>query len=734
MLDLQRFRKGKDIDMIDSFKKYCNTNKINYLSFNSKIEEINKLKKKINKLIYSNEISDFKKNINDCLLYINLLTQINQSIKIGGEKKMWELKFRWTNASTGSSDTSPNLNFEICSVKYNIGICFAFLGYKYLYSKKEEELKISKQYFEKAAYIFDEIKTNSQLISNLGVVDFSQEYLSICINFCLGMAQYYIYLCSVIRNVKDAGKSRFIVGAHLFLESAFNFNFQKLDKTFIKCLSIYFHALGLYLIAMDNYVISEQKKKGLGLVMGYQTYASERLEQISNDDLKKIKDFFNITLIEELKKKVNGFINNNLKKVNELYKEVIVDSKNLPKLQFNQFAKKLKYEESPVLEVDIEKNKMKIDDSMQQISISNIPKNLKGLIEEYKDQLGNELKKIFNKYETSETILKFLSDRNLPYILEPYTDYNPSATPDGEIHADNKILNVIQYIKDKGGKNYLDSRINELDECFNTINDTVNKFELDILKIIEEDKKYKILYGDQWIVQSPEEYQITIKKYKNHLIYSKTIDDNLKKEIASKEKYYEVFKLSEEEILLKIPNPLQLVTNLNSSKILKTALNTLNEDEILLNKACNIILNNVAKNIPVNELNKVYNKKESMSNVIHNELKKLVSSFKTIEGYSNNIKKDMQVVQEKFNIFEKDISGIKNDGYNKAIAYFTKLYDLFIKYDNSLDERLNHYNEFKNNEIRTFKEDFDGYLFMREIIVVELKENMDYNERVKISQ
>ncbi len=123
-----------------------------------------------------------------------------------------------------------------------------------------------------------------------------------------------------------------------------------------------------------------------------------------------------------------------------------------------------------------------------------------------------------------------------------------------------------------------------------------------------------------------------------------------------------------------------------------------------------------------------------MSNVIHNELKKLVSSFKTIEGYSNNIKKDMQVVQEKFNIFEKDISGIKNDGYNKAIAYFTKLYDLFIKYDNSLDERLNHYNEFKNNEIRTFKEDFDGYLFMREIIVVELKENMDYNERVKISQ
>ena len=732
MLDLQRFRKGKDIDMIDSFKKYCTANNINYSSFDSKIEEINKLKKKVNKLIYSNEISDLNNQVNDCLLYINLLTQINQSIKFGNEKKMWELKFRWTNATTGSSDISSNLNFEICSVKYNIGICFAFVGYKYLYSKNEEELKISKQYFEKAAYIFDELKTQSQLIPNLNITDFSKDYLSICNNFCLGMAQYYIYLCSVIRKVKDAGKSRFITGAYLYLESALSFQFQKLDKTFIKCLSIYFHALGLYLIALDHYIIADQKKKGLGLVMGYQTYASERLNEISNNDLKKIRDFFNISLIEELKEKVNDFIKNNLKQVNELYKEVIVDKKDLPKLQYNQFAKQLKYEESPV--VNINKNRFKIEDSMEQISLSNVPKNLKELAEQYKDQLGNTLKKIFNNYETSETILKFLSERNLPYILEPYIDYNPAATPDGEVHADERIINIIQYIKDKGGNNYLKNRINELDENYNSINDILNKSEQSIFKIVEEDKKYKILYGDQWIVQSPEEYENKVQKYKNHLIYFKSSDDNLKQEITSKDKYFAVFNLSEEEIILKIPNPIQLVTNLNSAKILKTALNTLNEDEILLNQACNIILDNVAKNIPVNELNKVLNKQESMSNVIQNELKKLNSSFKKIEGYSNNIKKDMQIIQEKYNNFEKETSGIKNEGYNKAIAYFSKLHDLFLQYDNSLDERLNSYNEFKNNAIRTFKEDFDGYLFMREIIVVELKEKMDYNERVKLSK
>lgn len=734
MLDLQRFRKGKDIDMVEKFKSYCKVNKINFESFNSKITKINQLKQKVNKLIYSNNISDLNNQINDCLLYINLLTQINQSIKFGKENKMWELKFRWTNVTTGNSDVSSNLNFEICSVKYNIGICFALIGYKYLYSKNEDELKISKQNFEKAAYIFDELKTMNQYLSDLKVVDFTPEYLSICTNFCLGMAQYYFYLCSECRKLKNAGKSRFITGAYIYLESALSFKFTKLDKTFIKCLSIYFHALGLYFIALDNYIIAEQVKKGLGLVMGYQTYASEIISEISKDDLKKIKDFFNINLIEDLKEQINTFIKKNLKKVNDLYKEVIVDKKNLPKLQYNQFAKKSKYEESAIMQLNEQKERLKIEDSMEKLSLSKIPSNLKGLIEQYKDQLQNELKKEFNRYETSESILKFLSEKNLPYILEPYTDYNPSATPDGEIHVDERIMNVIQYIKDKGGLNYLKSRMNELDEYYNSINETINKFGQSIIKIIEEDKENKILYGDQWVVQSPDDYETRIKNYRKHLIYCKSCDEKIKSEILAKEKYFDVFNLSEEEILLKIPNPLQLVNNLNSSKILKTALNTLNEDEILLNKACNIILSNVSKNIPINELNKVYNKKESMSNIIQNELKKLNSNFNTIEGYSNNIKKDMQIVQEKFSVFEKEISGIKNDGYNKAIAYFSKIYDLFLKYDNSLDERFNSYNEFKNSEIRIFKEDFDGFLFMREMFVVELKENMDYKERVKLSK
>ena len=47
------------IDMVEKFKTYCKVNKINFESFNSKITKINQLKQKVNKLIYSNNISDF---------------------------------------------------------------------------------------------------------------------------------------------------------------------------------------------------------------------------------------------------------------------------------------------------------------------------------------------------------------------------------------------------------------------------------------------------------------------------------------------------------------------------------------------------------------------------------------------------------------------------------------------------------------------------------------------------
>jgi len=74
-----------------------------------------------------------------------------------------------------------------------MAVCFSLLGFVNLNSKDENKLKISKQYFEKSAYVFDELRINSKNIANLKVIDFSQEYLTICLNVALAFSQYYIY-------------------------------------------------------------------------------------------------------------------------------------------------------------------------------------------------------------------------------------------------------------------------------------------------------------------------------------------------------------------------------------------------------------------------------------------------------------------------------------------------------------------------------------------------------------
>ena len=164
MINLKRFKKGKDLDIINSFQNFCQYNNLNYESFSSDIEELHNYKKLVNKQNQSYDTTELNKNITYNLTYIEILSKINDSIKIGNENGKWNIEFVWTNITTGNVDSYSDYYYEICSVKYNIGINFCLLGFIYLNSKDENELKFSKQSFEKAAFVFDEIKNLSSNI------------------------------------------------------------------------------------------------------------------------------------------------------------------------------------------------------------------------------------------------------------------------------------------------------------------------------------------------------------------------------------------------------------------------------------------------------------------------------------------------------------------------------------------------------------------------------------------
>ena len=722
MFNLKRFKKGKDLDIINSFQNFCQNNNLNYESFSSDIEELHNYKKLVNKPNQSLDATELNKNITYNLSYIEILSKINDSIKIGNEKGKWDIKFIWTNTLTGSADSYSDYYFEICSVKFNIGITFCLLGFLYINSKDENSLKFSKQSFEKAAFVFDEIKKLSSNIQNNNVLDFSNDYLNICINFSLGLAQYYIFLFAVKKQLKEKSLSKYIAGGYEYLSTALSINFEKGDKTFLFCLEHYFHCLAIHYHVISNLPLVIKNKKGMGLIYGYEAYAYELIKEI-NDKMNKIKDDFDINLFTNLKSQITEFLQENYNKINEIYKEKVVDKNSLPKLEYSQLSKLINYIESPNLR-ETNMNDKKVNyNQMTNMTLNQIPNDLLEIVSIYKNKFENLLKEKFEKYENSDKIVQFLSKKDLPYILEPFIEYNPAATPTGEIGPDPRIVEVIRYIKGKGGIHYLKRYINQLDYNYNSIINLISKFENMIYNFIQEDKNNKNLYGKNWEIQSPLQYQIELNNLKNIIYSQRKVDEKLKNDIIQREKHYEVFDQSEEDIILKIPNPLQLTTQLDSANNLKKALKTLNDDEILINKAFNIIFENIAKKIPIEDLKKVKNNEIKIENVIDNEIQKMYKSFKILEDYSNNIRKDMKNIEVLFDIFEKESSQIKNDAYNKAIAYFTKIKSLFNETEYSIGQRLNFYNDFKNRGLRNFQESFDGYTFMRDILMREMRDN-----------
>ncbi len=722
MLNLKRFKKGKDLDIINSFQNFCQNNNLNYESFSSDIEELHNYKKLVNKPNQSLDATELNKNITYNLSYIEILSKINDSIKIGNEKGKWDIKFIWTNTLTGSADSYSDYYFEICSVKFNIGITFCLLGFLYINSKDENSLKFSKQSFEKAAFVFDEIKKLSSNIQNNNVLDFSNDYLNICINFSLGLAQYYIFLFAVKKKLKEKSLSKYIAGGYEYLSTALSINFEKGDKTFLFCLEHYFHCLAIHYHVISNLPLVIKNKKGMGLIYGYEAYAYELIKEI-NDKMNKIKDDFDINLFTNLKSQITEFLQENYNKINEIYKEKVIDKNSLPKLEYSQLSKLINYIESPNLRETSMNDKKVNYNQMTNMTLNQIPNDLLEIVSIYKNKFENLLKEKFEKYENSDKIVQFLSKKDLPYILEPFIEYNPAATPTGEIGPDPRIIEVIRYIKGKGGIHYLKRYINQLDYNYNSIINLISKFENMIYNFIQEDKNNKNLYGKKWEIQSPLQYQIELNNLKNIIYSQRKVDEKLKNDIIQREKHYEVFDQSEEDIILKIPNPLQLTTQLDSANNLKKALKTLNDDEILINKAFNIIFENIAKKIPIEDLKKVKNNEIKIENVIENEIQKMYKSFKVIEDYSNNIRKDMKNIEVLFDIFEKQSSQIKNDAYNKAISYFTKIKSLFIETENLIGQRLNFYNDYKNRGLRNFQESFDGYTFMREILMREMRDN-----------
>lgn len=118
-----------------------------------------------------------------------------------------------------------------------------------------------------------------------------------------------------------------------------------------------------------------------------------------------------------------------------------------------------------------------------------VPKQVKNMVDKYKDDMSVYISTSLDKYENENSIVKFLYDLNLPYSLEA----NMSS---GDIPE--SIWNKINAIQIKGGTSFILSQMENLEKKNQQIADRLR----DILKSItveeEHDNECRKTHGDKW--------------------------------------------------------------------------------------------------------------------------------------------------------------------------------------------------------------------------------------------
>jgi putative cell wall-binding protein len=118
-----------------------------------------------------------------------------------------------------------------------------------------------------------------------------------------------------------------------------------------------------------------------------------------------------------------------------------------------------------------------------------VPREVKGMIENYKKQMMEFISENLNKYENEATILTFLEELNLPYSLETVLSQNEISE---------SLWKKISEVQQKGGSLFLTSNITNLEKKAEEIFKRIAEMQLILKNEEDEDTKYRNMYGERW--------------------------------------------------------------------------------------------------------------------------------------------------------------------------------------------------------------------------------------------
>ena len=710
---INKLKTCKAIDLDSKFKEYVIKN-YDDASLTDKIKtyfsEINQCRSVMSQMgEVQDSIDQLKQNISIILSYINMLSAIKQKMTFGKESYSCKIEFTWTDTIKGSKYSSYNIFFEIYNSMFNLATCYYNLATQ-LGKNATEKIghKEACKYYRQAMYLYDVIKeeANLKIIEKELPLDLFPPHLDYCKILCEVQGQLEIYYIATETSKKDFTLrakllnvvSELYANAKVLSEGPQTKKGTKDElEYFLINRSEYYKALMYKELREESRKKFDDVGEGYGEMIFYQGRNVASLLECQKT-IKKCGKLINADEFENMLKAEQNEGANMLDLNERIYhqripqeEEIVLEKKNmmnmvLPEgLYIRENSEKLKNDEKAYCsDLDLL-----------------VPKQVKSMIENYKNKMNELISKNLDLYENDLTIQKFVKELYLPRKLTIRPGEEDLTLPPVEIPI--QLWQKLEQVKNLGGPRHL---ANIMQGIMNKSNFLINELE-NLLRSLEaedkDDQMYRQQYKEKWIREPSQKLNFKLvqgaQQYIASLNNTKKYDIQENNEIMDNAKFFDELMLPRDQLLSKIPRREELeekeipeekevresIMKLyelgdKCMNIIRPIFNELNDDSNIVGQFIEVLAKKTTENAIFEKYKEEYMKKLDGLKILNDEIKKQK------DVVNQTLQKNMQKIRDKQ----------KPPLSNEAIEFFNYLdqyANLFMNKYEKIKKGDNYYND-----------------------------------------
>ena len=564
---INKFKKCKAIDLDSKLKEYVIKNYDNE-SLSEKVKsyfaELNQNRNVISQMgELQDNIDHLKQNAMILTGYLNMLMALKQKMTFGKESYSCKVEFTWTDTIKDSKWNSYNIFFEIYNVMFNLATCYYNLGTQAGKAATEKNgHKEASKFYKFAMYLYDVIKEEAitKISEKELPLDLYPSHMDYCKTLCEIQGQLEIYAVAKENSPKsfDLHAKILCATSELYNKArslADNPQTKRATKdeylNFLSNRAIFYRAMMCQDIR-DNY-----KKKfddvgeNYGEMLLLQGLFVQSLLECEKT-LKKCGNLVDIPAFEKMidEEKTRG---QDMERLNStIYHQRVPAPEDLTFDKKNLMAVALPED----LYIRENADKLKNDEKAYCTDLELlVPKQVKGMIDNYKNKMNEFITKNLDLYENEQTIQNFVQNLFLPKKLTLRPGEEDLSSPPSEFPP--QLWQKIEQIQQMGGTECLNRIMNGI---MNKSNYLINELE-NLLKSLEaednDDQSCRQRFREKWIREPSQKLNFKLVQGAQHYISSlnntKKFDMQEHNEIMDNARYFEELLLPREQLLSRIP-------------------------------------------------------------------------------------------------------------------------------------------------------------------------------------